>query len=71
MSHDYHVFNPLAPIFYSLMKSYLLTKEQLIENGYPQPTSKDGVASIKWDKDTPTIQPVGLNGTTQTIDNNS
>lgn len=29
------------------MWSYLMTEDQLVDNGYPRPTSKWGVASIK------------------------
>ena len=33
-------------IFIQYMHSYLLTEEQLVENGYPRPTGDPGVASI-------------------------
>ena len=51
-------------MFYEIMKSYLLTGQQLVENGYPQSTGTVGVASINWGRDPPPdIQPVGANGT--------
>lgn len=45
------------------MSHYLLTEEQLAENGYPRPTEEVGMASINWGNSaTPDIQPVGPNG---------
>jgi len=51
-------------IFIQYMHSYLLTEEQLVENGYPRPTSDIGVASIvrKPDDNSSDIKPVGPNG---------
>lgn len=70
-SHDSHVivmcsyWLPPAPVFYEMMKSYLLTGQQLVENGYPRPMGTVGVASINWGRDPPPdIQPVGTNGIT-------
>ena len=46
------------------MHSYLLTEEQLVENGYPRPTGDPGVASIvRKPDDVSDIKPVGPNGT--------
>ena len=47
------------------MQKYLLSEEQLVENGYPRPTSEMGVVSIKREK---IVEPVpvdslGSNGT--------
>ena len=40
-----------------------MTEQQLVDNGYPRPTSRGGVASINWGVEPPpTIQPVGSNG---------
>ena len=53
-----------GPIFYDYMKTYLLTEEQLVTNGYPRPTAQEGTVSIvrrELDSAT-TIQPVGPNG---------
>ncbi|CAI8022620.1 RNA exonuclease 1 homolog [Geodia barretti] len=51
-----------APVFYALMEAYLMTQEQLVENGYPMATEKVGVAAINWGGDPPPIiQPVGSN----------
>ena len=45
------------------MHSYLLTEEQLVENGYPRPTGDSGVASIvRKPDDVSDIKPVGPNG---------
>lgn len=44
------------------MQRYLLTQQQLADNGYPQPTRKEGVASINWGGDPPpSVQSVGAN----------
>ena len=62
------MFASTAPVFYSLMKSYLMTQEQLLDNGYPLPTEKLGVAAINWGGENPTtIQPVGSNGQDKTL----
>ena len=58
----YHFISLPAGLFYSKMQRYLLTPEQLVDNGYPQATGRVGVASINWGRDAPTIQPVGVNG---------
>lgn len=51
-------------IFIQYMHSYLLTEEQLAENGYPRPTHDPGVASIvRKPDDVSDIKPVGPNGT--------
>ena len=38
-----------APLFYSHMQNYVLTEEQLRENGYPRPTGQAGQATIHRD----------------------
>ena len=44
------------------MWNYLLTEDQLTDNGYPRPTSLRGVASIKREGlTTPKVEPVGPN----------
>lgn len=51
-----------GPIFYDYMKTYILTEEQLVANGYPRLTSQEGTASIKREVDsTSLIQAVGPN----------
>ncbi len=45
----------VAQVFYSKLQKYLLSEEQLVDNGYPRPTQEVGVASIKRDK---IIEPV-------------
>ena len=51
-------------IFIRYMHSYLLTEEQLVENGYPRSTGEPGVASIvRKPDDVNDIKPVGPNGT--------
>jgi len=56
-------------IFVQYMHSYLLTEEQLVQNGYPRPTSDPGVASIvrKPDDNSSDIKPVGPNGMYSTV----
>ena len=50
------------------MHSYLLTEEQLVENGYPRPTNDPGVASIvRKSDDVSDIKPVGPHGTVESI----
>ena len=50
-------------IFIQYMHSYLLTEEQLVENGYPRPTGDPGVASIvRKPDDVSDIKAVGPNG---------
>ena len=45
------------------MHSYLLTEEQLVENGYPRPTSDNGMASIvRKPDDVSDIKAIGPNG---------
>ena len=46
------------------MRAYVLTEDQLVENGYPRPTAEEGVATIHWREGEapPEIQPVGPNG---------
>ena len=57
-----HTHTPVASLFYKYMCNYLLTGEQLSDNGYPRPTSELGVASIdRGDATPPDIQPVRSN----------
>ena len=45
------------------MHSYLLTEEQLVENGYPRPTGDPRVASIvRKPGDVSDIKPIGSDG---------
>ena len=41
-----HTHTHTAPLFYSHMKTYLLSEDQLRDNGYPRPTSRLGEATI-------------------------
>ena len=42
------------------MINYLLSEDQLVDNGYPRPTEEVGVASIdRGDTKPPVIEPVG------------
>ena len=52
-----------APLFYDRMKDYLLSEDQLVENGYPRQTSQAGEASIHRDVGSQgsEIRPVGPN----------
>ena len=52
----------VAPLFYNHMKSYLLTEDQLRDNGYPRSTSRQGEASIQRElAQSDQIHPVGPN----------
>ena len=56
-----------ATLLHSQLVQYLLTEDQLVENGYPRSTKEPGMASINRDRDrdtaTPELLPVGPNGT--------
>ena len=57
---------PIPPLtselFYAKMWSYVLSDDQLHENGYPRPTAKPGVAAINRERMTiPEIKQVGPN----------
>lgn len=47
----------IAKVFYSKLQKYLLSEEQLVDNGYPRPTSETNVVSIKRDT---IIEPVPM-----------
>ena len=59
-----------AEIFYASMQNYVLSEEQLRENGYPLPVpSSPGEATIERSDRyrSPKIEPVGPNGTLQDL----
>lgn len=54
--------SPPAEVFYKYMNKYVLSKDQLVDNGYPRPTAQVGVASINRGGATPpVIERVGEN----------
>ena len=54
--------NLVATVFVERLKAYLLTEDQLVENGYPRPMEEVGVASINRGGGTPPIiESVGSN----------
>ena len=57
-----HAHTSTAALFYSHMQNYVLSEDQLRENGYPRPTAKPGEASIhRNSQQSSEIRPIGPN----------